>query len=479
MWNSTLYALSVGGFTVGLAILVSTALWRWGQGRWASLCWLLLAFLGVPPYIHALAWSEVLRSVQNLLAFSDGFSAPASGWGVSWWGQSLALLPLAITLTLIGFGAIEGNLVEAALLLQSDWRTFWKIVLPLASPTLRAAGGLIFLFSLLDYSVPLLFQRNVYSLEIFAEYSATNQVERAFFLALPLLLICVLVLLFSLRGIRNIALGRGWGGKEWQNRLSFPHWFTYLQLVALGITALFVFVPLFVLGTQTQNPTLFYKNLLVAQSEIRSSFTIMLVTAVTSIFFALPIAFSMRTQHKLDWINWFLILLPIGIPPPLIGIGLISLWNHPTTQWMYGEIWIAILAALLRFASVAILVLIVQVRRIQPALFEADTFFNVSPLRRWGMIRLPLLSPGILFAATVVGILTLGELGATLIVIPAGKATLTLRIYNFLHYGANESVASLCLLLLLLPIFAAIIALVLSSAVYSRWRLDQHGERTT
>lgn len=476
--KSTLYALWVSGFTVSLAVLAATALWRWGRNRLGKLRWFLLAFLGVPPYIHALAWSEVLRSVQSLLSPSSGFNAPPSGWAISWWAQSLALFPLAITLAFIGFDAIEGRRVEAAMLLQNDWLTFWKIILPLAAPPLRAAAGLIFLLTLSDYSVPSLFQRNVYALEIFAEYSATNQVERAFFLSLPLLFINIVVLIFSLRNIRNLALSRAWGDQEWQNRLSFPRWFVALQLATLGLVMLQVLVPCFVLVLKTQGFSRFFENILLAQSEIRYSFAIMLITALIAVFFALPIACSMRTPHKLDWTNWLLILLPLALPPPLIGIGLINLWNHPNTQWIYGGLGIAILAALLRFISIALLVLIVQVRRIQPALFEADLFYPVSPLRRWGWIRLPLLSPGMLFAAAVVGILTLGELGATLIVVPPGKATLTLRIYNFLHYGASESVASLCLLILSLPLLTALVALFLFAAFYSRWQFTWQGEKS-
>ena len=54
----------------------------------------------------------------------------------------------------------------------------------------------------------------------------------------------------------------------------------------------------------------------------------------------------------------------------------------------------------------------------------------------------------------VVFALTLGELGATLLVIPPGQSTLTLRLYNYLHYGASEEVAGLSLLLTVLLVAA-------------------------
>jgi iron(III) transport system permease protein len=42
--------------------------------------------------------------------------------------------------------------------------------------------------------------------------------------------------------------------------------------------------------------------------------------------------------------------------------------------------------------------------------------------------------------------LAAGELGATLLVAPPGQATLTMRVFNLLHYGATESVAALALM---------------------------------
>jgi iron(III) transport system permease protein len=49
----------------------------------------------------------------------------------------------------------------------------------------------------------------------------------------------------------------------------------------------------------------------------------------------------------------------------------------------------------------------------------------------------------------------MGELGATLLVAPPGKATLIMRLYNLLHYGASRDVASLCLLLSLSALAAS------------------------
>ena len=45
-------------------------------------------------------------------------------------------------------------------------------------------------------------------------------------------------------------------------------------------------------------------------------------------------------------------------------------------------------------------------------------------------------------------ILCMGELGSTLLVIPPGNGTISLKIYTLMHYGANEVVAALSLILI-------------------------------
>ena len=55
-------------------------------------------------------------------------------------------------------------------------------------------------------------------------------------------------------------------------------------------------------------------------------------------------------------------------------------------------------------------------------------------------------------SAGILAALTLAELGATLIVAPPGHATITMRIYNYLHYGSSSDVAGLCLMVTVLTL---------------------------
>jgi len=53
-------------------------------------------------------------------------------------------------------------------------------------------------------------------------------------------------------------------------------------------------------------------------------------------------------------------------------------------------------------------------------------------------------------------------------VVPPGQPTLTLRIYNYLHYGASDVVAGLCLAMLLLTLAAGALSVYFMAAWFRR-----------
>ena len=89
------------------------------------------------------------------------------------------------------------------------------------------------------------------------------------------------------------------------------------------------------------------------------------------------------------------------------------------------------------------------------------------------MVRLPLMIPGLMAAAFITFALSIGELGATLITIPPGQGTLTLKIYNYLHYGASEQVAGLCLMMVASTMLAGFLAVIMLR-VWSRLMPDKN-----
>lgn len=97
-------------------------------------------------------------------------------------------------------------------------------------------------------------------------------------------------------------------------------------------------------------------------------------------------------------------------------------------------------------------------RRIDRRLLDAAEVLQASRLQGFFQVRLPILAPGLVAAFGLVASFTSGELAATLIVAPPGQGTVAMRVYNYLHYGASDAVAGLCLVLVLLTLVGGALA---------------------
>jgi len=449
-----LFARSLGfaiSVTAGATIIgLLAGLYFWNQSGKGNkfLCWLALVFIAVPPYVHALTWMSAFNGLEIIFR---RFNLPAialEGWGGALWVQMMALVPVALGMTLLGVETIDPDHLDAARLARPDSANVLKVILPLALPLVIAGAGFIFLLSLTDYSVASLFQNNVYALEIFAEFSSSAESGRAFLLALPLLLVTVSVLIVSQKTVRKAAMKPVRTLPSPDRHFAWPSWMRALLGIGAAFTAIAVLVPLAVLLLSAGSPKALARTVTAAQSEIGFTFAISLLIALISIPLAVACAGRLVRSNRNHRLWWLLVTIPIAVPASLTGIGLVFLWNRPLFGTVYGGALMPILAGLARFAPFVTLAVAAQLRRINPLLLDAARVYQTNLWRYWLKIRLPLLLPGIAGGAGIAFLLSLGELGATLVVAPPGLATLTMRIYNYLHYGASDSVAGLCLIIL-------------------------------
>lgn len=444
----TLAGMTAAGGTV-IGILAGSFLWELRTGLWSKMWWFAVMLVPVPAFLYAQAW-------MTLFAW---FNVPGSlpPWVLCYWVQLGAFSPIGIVLGMLAMASVDTPPIEAARLLYPDIQVFRRIVLPIAAPALGACAGLLFLLSITDYSVSSLFSQNVYALEIFSEFSASNEPARAMLLAMPLLAVTMGVMLLSQGRMRNLMMGTSLFQRRPEPPL-YPGWFVALQYAALGLVLLHSIVLVGTLVIDAAMMSAPIRTVVDAGSCISTTFLIALAAALVSLPLAYSMAAEMARPGRRARIWWLLCIAPLAIPAPLVGIGLIGIWNHPSIAYIYGTIAMPVLAALARFTPIAALILLAQLRHIDPLLTDAARVFQTSAIDSWIRIRLPLLSPGLLAAACMVFAFTAGELGATLLVIPPGVETVTLRVYNYLHYGSSGAVAALGLGMMVLMLLTGGVA---------------------
>ncbi len=440
-------AAAVAGTAIIAGVLSVPALFRLPGKLLYGILLLLLALSGVPPYIHALTWSELIHRAGTVLP-----GLPATGWLVSYWVELMALLPLAVFLSWIAFASVDVRLVDAGRLVRSDLSVFRYIILSLAAPALGAAFGFIFLICCTDYSVPSLFGTDVYALDIFAQFSASNSAAQAFLYSLPLLLVTLVVMVACRSGIRALAQTPGWLSARFGVPPVYPGWFRFVQSCAVTMVIVQFLVLFSGLILATGSPDALIRSVTMAQNELVYS----LLTAVLVVGISLPLALGAAQELRRPGIRgtaaWVIVLIPLAVPSPLIGIGMITAGNFPVMAGLYPALVMPALVSVVKFAPFAAIILFIQIRLIDPLLFDAADVFSRNRVDAWTRIRLPLLAPGLVVSAGILAALTLAELGATLIVAPPGHATITMRIYNYLHYGSSSDVAGLCLMVTILTL---------------------------
>jgi iron(III) transport system permease protein len=150
----------------------------------------------------------------------------------------------------------------------------------------------------------------------------------------------------------------------------------------------------------------------------------------------------------------------MAIPVPLMGISLVHLWNQPWLNGIYHTPVVLVAAHAGRLLPFAVFAAASQLRYLDPLLAEAAALPPVSAWRRLWWVSAPLAAPAATVAWLVVFLFSLGELGVSLLVAPPGYATLSMRIYNLLHYGATDLVAGMSLIVLTIGLGAAILVLM-------------------
>ncbi len=464
------------GVPAGLFIARTDIPWR------RPLFVLLLAPLFIPPYIHAIAWVRLFAGAGGLnsllmkvLSLSE---PPLSVYGLPGcvWIMSLSLFPVVSLFTMSGLYSIEGRMEECGRLYGSETSVFRRITLPLILPQICAGSLFIALLSIINYGVPSLLRVHTYPVEIFIRFSAQYNEQGATAASLPFVVIAITILL----GIRVLLSGRAYiappGGQRSKMQIRLGGWRKAALIPVLVPIACATLIPLGVLIDQAGPFETYEAALRTGCRPLLLSLLTAAGAATLSLFLAWPMAYSIaRGEGKKSLVVDFLSLLPFSIPPTVLGVGLIRLWNRPETSFVYGSLLILLIAFTARFIPFVIQSVALTLKQLDPGLEEASEILEPSGMRRLGRVLLPLTSKGILVGWFLAFAFSLGELGALVLVVPPGVELLSLRIYSLLHYGAEGIVAALSVALVAM----ALVPLLLVTVLYNFAPTSQNNRHST
>ncbi len=430
--GTTCLCLTIG---IPLAFLIyRTDLWGGGIFRIIYIIPIL-----IPPYIHAIVWCHLNRFVRQFLSLDIH-----SLWGAIF-VLTLAYFPFVTLMTISGLKSIDRNLEEASMLCHGTWHTLRRITRPLLTPHIFSGAIFVFIFSVIDFGVPDILRVNVYPVEIFIQFSAFYDERAAAILSLPLIAITLFLIVLQKWHMKNRTYVQISGGLSktvryqlsWLNIPAFS-----FCVIVLGLS---VGLPVAVL-LNTAGPLSNYIRVL-STSVDQISYS--LVLAASGAMMALLLAFCLsylfeRLKIRMKTILESASFIPLAIPAITLGIGLIKVWNRPIADVVYSSSLIIIFGYIARFIPFSVITVTSGFKQLNPRMEEAAHLNTPQWTRVIRKIVIPLLRPSLMTGFFIVFILSFGELGTTLLVIPPGRETIPIKIYNLMHYGAQELVAALC-----------------------------------
>jgi len=160
----------------------------------------------------------------------------------------------------------------------------------------------------------------------------------------------------------------------------------------------------------------------------------------------------------------------LAIAPPIVGLGLIVLWNRPSGAIVYESIAIVVLAWLARFLPVSVLLTQTALARVPQELEQAAALMGRGTLRSFFSVALPAALPGLIAAWLAVYVLCATEFATTLLIAPPGAPLLAPSVVNLMRRGQDPEIAA-CQVLLLIVVALPLLALGVIAIARSMWRL--------
>lgn len=454
-----------------------------------ALCVALACLLFVPLHLHVAGWQAGF-ALEGWYTLATGRAAWLQGWPAAIWVHGMAGLPWVVLIVAAGLRLVEPELEEQALLDAAPRAVLLHVTLRRALPAVALAALWVALVAASEITVTDLFQVRTYAEVLYTEMAIGQTPGQAPLAVLPgMLLVAALVVValaacsYFLPVAQRMTLR-----SAYRFRLDAYRWpaaiAAWLVLAAAALTPLAslvwkagVVVEQF--DAQRVRSWSAVKCLRIVLSspwqyreEVFWSAAIGASAATFAVLLAVALVWLSRGSGWRQVPAMLAAAVCLAMPGPVVGLMIIWLLNRPEWPplvWMYDRTIVPpLLAQSVRCLPLAIFVLWQPLRSVPCELLETARLDGAGLAARWGRVIIPQRRAALAVAWLVALSAALAELGGSLLVAPPGITTLTIRIFNLLHYGVEDYVAGICLAMCLAAAMLAWVVVRLSA----RWLAD-------
>lgn len=426
--------------------------------------WFFLAFSPIPYYIYALSFMYMVRYMLNISPTIA--RSMASGFFSCIFVNLLSFLPIATGLILMELERLDIQQQELALLYYGWNDVVFKIIIPSLRPIITVAGMLIFILSVTDFSVPSLFQYNTFTLEIFSSYSKGLDLTTVGFISLPLIMIVLAVASALVVTMKRTAIYKNQNNNKKIHTTGILRWFCKFGLLVCLIQ---IIVPTVTFAYTAGDFENIMKSIEICWDEFTVSVMISAYAGGIAVGVTLPLVLVLHKKINLP--ITILALVPLAMPSSLIAMGLLSTVNGSIIHNMSRSVIFPALGCGIKYMPFVFLSMMMYQKHMDMKKIEIARCYMRSKITLFFCIILPMYLPILVGSFLMTFLLSMGEEGIGLILMPPGYQTLAVMIYNYLHYGASQLVSGFCLLTVVMTLLLTIVMIGLFD-----WR-GKHKER--
>jgi iron(III) transport system permease protein len=467
---------------------------------------LLVGMLFVPLYLVTGAWDAGF-GIQGWHTLSTNPHLAHEPWLAGWraavWVHSLAAVPWVVLIVGASLRAVEAEIEEDAATCTAPQKVMWHVSIRRAAPAVVLAGIWVAIMTTTEISVTDFFQVRTFAEEVYTQAAlgtfdagAVGPPSRGGLTIAPpstsdsplpalsakglwggLVLSTLLALTAIVAASRFFAdLSDAphrppwlWRLKNWRWPAALLLWLSLLLVAGVPLGNLLYKAGIQVNVTDTSRTRTWSATKLVEclakaprdfRGELWLSTKIGAAAATAALALAVPLAWSMRTsltsahiQHW-PWLRLLMLSLCLTIPGPLLGVATIRLLNRPPDSpfaglaWLYDSNFAPWLVQTLRALPLATLIMWPAFASVPQVMLDTAATDGTGWWGRLLRIALPQRWPAVAAAWLVGFAVAIGELAATILVMPPqrGATALSIQIFQLLHYGVDDRVAAICLL---------------------------------
>ncbi len=442
--------------------------------------------LFVPLYLHTAAWQAGF-GISGWVPAALDTSAWLQGWTGAIWVHGMAAVPWVVLIVGVGLRLAAAELEEQALLDGSAWQVFRRVTLPGALPAIGIATLWVAVLAAGEITVVNLFMVPTYADELFMQMDGGLQSAEITIGVMPGVLLTALLLAAGLAicmklapGREPISLRRGFVFRlrRWRIPVAIAVGMMIVWIVGVPLVNLCVKAGVTVeqIGDERHRGWSLGKGLAIVAAapwqhrrELGWSLMIGSAAATAALIGGILLGWFARRGTVRAGVVLTIVAFCLAVPGPVVAVGIIRMLNRPDSPMLCAlydrSIFAPWLALSIRALPAATLIAWHALRTVPEAMLESAAVDGAGPVRRLFLIALPCRMPAIAMAWVVALAITQADVAASVLVLPPGVTTMSIRLFGLLHSGVEDQVAGICLALM--TAFAAVAAIAAKLA--QRW----------